>query len=212
MADQAVNPVEQAELVTQLRAGNDAAYERLVRETTPMLLAVARRFLRREEDAQDAVQEAFVSAFKSLERFDGRSKLSTWLHRITVNNCLMKLRSLRRKPERSIDDLLPRFKDDGHPEQFAVPWNQTPQDVITALETRRLVRAKIDELPENYRQVLLLRDIEGLDTEEAAAMLGANANTVKIRLHRARLALRELLAPHISPAERGKGGGEGDDQ
>jgi RNA polymerase sigma-70 factor (ECF subfamily) len=151
--------------------------------------------LAREEDAQDAVQEAFLSAFKSLDRFDARSQLTTWLHRICVNACLMKLRSQRRRPERSMDDLLPQFLDDGHQRNPSSPWKPVEESGIERQELRDLVRSKIEELPEAYREVLLLRDIEELDTEETARMLGMSLAAVKTRLHRARQALKALLDP-----------------
>ena len=101
-------------LLAALRAGEEAAFETLVRSYGGRMLSVARRLLGNDDDAQDAVQEAFLSAFKGLAAFDGRSKLSTWLHRIGVNAALMKLRTQKRRPEQSIDDLLPKFKEDGH--------------------------------------------------------------------------------------------------
>ena len=167
------------------------------------MLAVARRMLFREEDAQDAVQDAFLSAFKSLGTFDERSLLTTWLHRITVNACLMKLRSQRRRggPERSIDDFLPTFTDDGHQTQESRRWNPDAASGIERGEVREMVRAKINELPEQYRVVLILRDIEQLSTEETAAALDMTFNAVKTRLHRARQALRALLDPHFSHQE-----------
>jgi RNA polymerase sigma-70 factor (ECF subfamily) len=193
--------VSEADLIARLKAGDDAAYEELVRENTPRLLAVARRFLRNDEDARDAVQEGFLSAFKSLDGFEGGSKLSTWLHRIVVNASLMKIRTRKRKPETSIEDLLPAYKEDGHPEQFFEPWRETGEDAAAAKEERELVRKSIDELPDNYRNVILLRDIEGFDTGETAGLLELSAGAVKTRLHRARLALRELLDPHFRPEE-----------
>lgn len=193
----------QAQLLAQLRAGEDAAFDELVRVAGGRMLAVARRMLTREEDAQDAVQEAFLSAFKSLDKFDGRSLLTTWLHRITVNVCLMKLRSQRRRggPERSIDELLPTFTGDGHQTRDSVAWKPSTSGGIEQAEVRDLVRAKINELPEQYRVVLMLRDIEQLSTEETATALDMTINAVKTRLHRARQALRTLLDPHFSQQE-----------
>ncbi|MHC4939336.1 MAG: sigma-70 family RNA polymerase sigma factor [Planctomycetota bacterium] len=191
--------MSEAELIARLKSRDDCAYEEVVRENSPRLLAVARRFLRNEEDARDAVQEGFLSAFKALDRFEGGSKLSTWLHRIVVNASLMKLRSRKRKPERSIEEILPGYKADGHPEQFFEPWRETGEDAASAKEERELVRKYIDQLPDNYRNVVLLRDIEGFDTEETAKMLELSPGAVKTRLHRARLALRELLDPHFRP-------------
>jgi RNA polymerase sigma-70 factor (ECF subfamily) len=179
--------------MSRLRAGEEAAFDELVRSAGGRMMAVARRMLTREEDAQDAVQEAFLSAFKSLDRFDGRSQLTTWLHRICVNACLMKLRSQRRRPEHSMDDLLPQFLEDGHQKNPARQWNPVESAGIEQEELRDLVRAKIAELPEAYREVLLLRDIEELDTETTARMLGMSLAAVKTRLHRARQALKSLL-------------------
>jgi RNA polymerase sigma-70 factor (ECF subfamily) len=190
---------EQA-LLERLRAGDDAAFAQLVRENGPRLLAVARRMLRSEEDARDALQDAFLQAFRAIDRFEGGARLSTWLHRIVINACLMKLRSRGRKPEGSIEELLPRFQADGHRVDPGPPWRSDAPDPVESREARELVRASIDRLPEIYRSVLLLRDIEELSTEETAQLLDVKADTVKVRLHRARQALRELLAPRFEGA------------
>jgi RNA polymerase sigma-70 factor (ECF subfamily) len=185
-----------------LRAGDPAAYERLVQEQGPRMLAVATRFLRNDEDARDAVQDAFVSAFRSLPSFEAGSQLSTWLHRIVVNASLMRLRSRRRKPEEPLDGLLPSFFEDGHRRDPAPPWQETAETALQRREVRELVRGTIDELPETYRAALLLRDIEGFDTEQAARLLGVTPNAVKVRLHRARQALRTLLEPYMTGGDR----------
>jgi RNA polymerase sigma-70 factor (ECF subfamily) len=190
-------PGEDAALLERLRAGDEAAYEELVRTHGGRLLAVARRFLRNEEDARDAVQDAFLSAFRSIGRFEGQARLSTWLHRIVVNAALMKLRSRRRKPEQSIEELLPAFLEDGHMAQPAAEWRISGADAAERNQLRQLLLDKIRELPEGYRNVLLLRDIEELDTEETAEAMGLSAAAVKTRLHRARQALRALLDPHL---------------
>lgn len=183
--------------VARLRSGDAAAFEDLVRTQGPRLLRVARRLLRSEEDARDAVQDAFVSAFKSVATFAEGSMLSTWLHRIVINASLMKLRTLRRHPEEDIEPFLPKFREDGHPFVSSEPWADTPESLAERAELSSLVRASIDMLPETYRVVLLLRDIEELSTEETAVALGITPNAVKVRLHRARQALRTLLDPHL---------------
>ena len=193
----AAESTDESALVAALKAGEDPAFETLVRTYAPRMLVVARRFLRHEQDAQDAVQEAFLSAFKAIERFEGNSKLSTWLHRIVVNASLMKLRSQKRKPERPIEDLLPKYKDDGHPMQTPQAWAVTTDTAVQDRETQRFVREKIDELPDSYRIVLLLRDIEEHSTEETANLMGITPGAVKTRLHRARQALRELIDPKM---------------
>lgn len=187
----------EASILARLRLGEPEAFEALVRGQTPRLLAVARRLLRNEEDAKDAVQDTFICAFKSLDSFQGTCRMSTWLHRITVNAALMKMRSRRRKPESSIEDLLPAFLEDGHHASHPADWRDSADVLLERKEDRDFVRACIDELPETYRTVLILRDVEELDTEEAARVLGLSGNVVKVRLHRARQALRSLLEPRF---------------
>src|SRR5213594_3221853 len=180
-------------LLDGLRRGDDDAFAALVRQQAGRMLATARRLLRSEQDAEDAVQEAFLSAARAIDGFAGGSRVSTWLHRIVINTALMKLRSRKRRAEEPIEDHLPRFDADGRRIGAAATW-ETPSDVLLERrETRAMVRRCIDRLPERYRTVLLLRDIEELDTQESADLLGTTANTVKIRLHRARQALRTLL-------------------
>jgi len=181
------------DLVRRLKAGDEDAYATLVRTMGARMLGVARRFLQDEELARDAVQDAFLSAFRSIQSFDAQSQLSTWLHRIVVNASLMKLRTRRRKPEQSIEPLLPAFDEVGHHASPVVPWTESAEHALVRAETRARVRRAIDELPETYRTVLLLRDIEELSTREAAEALGIGENALKLRLHRARQALATKL-------------------
>ena len=184
---------DEAAWVRQLQAGDDDAFERLVRTFGGRMLTVARRYVSNEEDAKDVVQTAYLCAFRALSHFEGAAQLSTWLHRIVVNTALMKLRSRRRKPEESIEDLLPAFQEDGHHvEQFS-DWGAPADQLMERKQTRATVRACIEQLPENYRSVLMLRDIEELSTQEAAEMLTMTPTAVKVRLHRARQALSTLL-------------------
>jgi RNA polymerase sigma-70 factor (ECF subfamily) len=188
---------EEASLVARLRGGDGGAFETLVCTHTAALLRVARRFMRAEEDARDAVQDAFVAAFRSIDRFESNAQLATWLHRIVINACLMRLRTQRRRPEEDIEEYLPRFREDGHQVTPSQPWCETAETILQRTELCGVVRAAIDDLPDTYREVLLLRDIEELTTEEAAEALGVTENAVKIRLHRARQALRTLLDPYM---------------
>jgi RNA polymerase sigma-70 factor (ECF subfamily) len=196
-----VSPIQdvdkrEADLVRRLQAGDGRAFEELVRENSPRLLAVARRFFPSESDAMDALQDAYLSAFKAIGKFDGNSKLSTWLHRIVVNACLMRLRAKSRRPETQIESMLPTFDSTGHRVRDGSgegKLSETAEDALHRKEARELVRATIHELPEQYREVLLLRDIEELDTDQVAQMLDLTAGAVKTRLHRARLALKQLL-------------------
>ncbi|NVB38814.1 sigma-70 family RNA polymerase sigma factor [Pseudenhygromyxa sp. WMMC2535] len=184
-------------MIEGLRAGDSRAFERLVRAHVGPLRAAALRLLKDEADADDVVQEAFLSAFRSLDSFRGEARLGTWLHRIAINAALQRLRRRRREDEsgqrEDIEALLPRFLEDGHAEQLYRPWVQSADELVSRAETRKRVRELIDELPEGYRTVLILRDIEELDTAESADLLGISRGTLKVRLHRARQALRNLL-------------------
>ena len=182
------------DLVRRLKAGDEDAYATVVGTLGGRMLAVARRFLQDEDLARDAVQDAFLSAFRSIHAFDGDAQLATWLHRIVVNAALMKLRTRRRKPERSIEPMLPAFAEDGHHAgRPVVAWTASAEEALLRREARKRVRAAIADLPERYRTVLLLRDIEERSTREAADLLGITENAVKLRLHRARQALATRL-------------------
>jgi RNA polymerase sigma-70 factor (ECF subfamily) len=182
-----------AMLIAGLKAGDAGAFETLLREYGPRLLRLARRFLANEEDARDALQDAMVAVYRSIANFESGSTLSTWLHRIVVNSALMKLRTKKRHPEEDIEQYLPRFLEDGHQQIPSTPWTESADSVIEREELRASVREAIEKLPEAYRIVLQLRDIEEMSTAETAEILGTTKNVVKIRLHRARQALRTLL-------------------
>ncbi|MBX3389971.1 MAG: sigma-70 family RNA polymerase sigma factor [Phycisphaeraceae bacterium] len=183
---------DESALLARLKAGDGGAYEQVVREMGGRMLAVARRILVDENESQDAVQDAFVSAFRNIDKFAGNSQIATWLHRITVNACLMRLRKKRRQDEVSLDSLLPAFGADGYPAHAAGTWRK-PVTGEELAETRERIRTAISKLPEHYRIVLVLRDIEAMDTAQTAELLETTEAAVKIRLHRARQALRELL-------------------
>lgn len=195
-----VNSMDEAALTDGLRAGDNTVFETLVRTYGGRMLAVARRVLRNEEDARDAVQDAFISAFRHRESFKGDALVSTWLHSIVVNSALMRLRARTRKAEEAIEDYLPRFLPDGHHAESFASWTEPVDVALSRKETSGMVRKAIGELPETYRTVVLLRDIEGLSTEETAKIVNTTPNAVKIRLHRGRMALRTLIAPYLAGA------------
>ena len=184
-------------LLARLRAGDEAAFAEWVGRETPKLLGTVRRLLRDEEDARDAVQDAFLQAFRALESFSGHSRLSTWLHRIAINAALTQLRRRKVRPETSIEELLPSFHADGHRADPGPAWPEPQDHTIEGAELSRILEECYALLPERHRIVLLLRDLEGLDTKETAALLGVGADAVKMRLHRARQALRTLLEPYV---------------
>lgn len=187
-----------AALVARLKAGDETAYEEMVRTLGGRLLAVARRMLRDEDAARDAVQDAMLSAVRAIQHFDGHSRLSTWLHRIVVNAALMRIRSRQRKPEQSIEPLLPRFAEDGHHAEAVISWTDSAERLLERDQTKALVRAAIDELPESYRLVVMMRDIDGMSTLEAAEAFGITENALKLRLHRARQALATIIRRRLA--------------
>lgn len=194
----AKHPHDEAALIGRLRTGDERAYEHVVLTYSGRLVNTAKRFLDQDEDAQDAVQEAFLSAFRNLDKFQGDSRLYTWLHRIVVNQALMKLRSRRRKPERNIDDLLPRYSEAGERSELGQAWAVTYDTAAASNEVGEMVRGGIDQLPDDYRTILIMRDLEGLNTAETAEALGLSEAAVKTRLHRARMALKHVLDPHMT--------------
>jgi len=199
-ADDALQTTIADPLVGRLKAGEPDAFEELVRTAGGRMLAVARRFFGSDEDAaRDVVQDAFLSAFRGIQRFDGQAQLTTWLHRIVVNAALMRLRARQRRPEQSIEPLLPAFQEDGHHVEAVVSWAESGERLLERRESRALVRAAMADLPEGYRAVLLMRDLEDRSTRETADALGISENAAKLRLHRARQALATLIKGRMAP-------------
>ena len=183
-------------LVEGLRNREAESYARLVRAYAGPLLRTARRYLQ-EDDARDAVQETFGKVSEAIHSFRGDASLSSWLHRVVINLCISRLRTRTRRQEVSIEELLPTFLDDGHRANPSPPW---PDGLARAIQREtlcELVTHSIDKLPSSYRTVLMLRDIEGLRSKETAEILDISVGSVKVRLHRARQALREMLDPVI---------------
>ncbi|HTL29422.1 MAG TPA: sigma-70 family RNA polymerase sigma factor [Tepidisphaeraceae bacterium] len=188
---------DETKLVALLQSGDNQAFETLVRTYGGRMLTVARRFLPVEQDGDDAVQEAFISAFQNIGTFESHARLWTWLYRILVNACLMKIRSTKRSRTVSIEESLPQFDETGHHAHHPRAWPDDAFSQVAQAETRAQVRQCIEMLPEAYRTVLILRDIEQRDTDETAGILGCTRANVKTRLHRARQALRTILEPMV---------------
>lgn len=179
--------------------GNDL--ERAVREHGAAMLSVARRLLINEDDARECIQEAYLLAFVKINSFEGRSAFRTWLHRIVVNSALGILRSRKQHNTQSIDDLLPVFDSDGCRIEPTWQFNEPLLKILERNEVRDLVHRSIQKLPDKYRIVLMLRDIEGYDTDEVATLLETNTGAIKTRLHRARAALKKQLEPLFGKGE-----------
>lgn len=198
MQRRADDALSQAELVAALKAGDDDAFRILVTREGGRLLSVARRMLGREDDAQEAVQNCFVKAARAINGFDGNAQLGTWLYRIAVNECLMMLRTRARAREVAVDDLQPLFDESGCRLEPLWHFEESVEDMMERRGVAEQVMAAIYRLPETARNVILLRDIEELSTEEAAKALGIAPGALKVRLHRARAALKKLLEPLFS--------------
>jgi RNA polymerase sigma-70 factor (ECF subfamily) len=184
-------------LFDRLKDGEPQAFEELVREFGGRMRATAVRLLMDEAEADDAVQDAFLSAFRNLGTFEGRASLGTWLHRITINAALMRLRSRGRRKETELDGLLPRFTESGVFQTAQTPLHESADEPAQRNELRRRVRDHIAELPDSHRIALCLRDLEGLPHKEVAQILDISENAAKLRVHRARQALRSLLEPLV---------------
>lgn len=178
-------------------AGDPAAIEQLMAEYAGPVYRLAFGITRNHADAEEVTQDVFVSIVQKGSTFEGRSALSTWIYRVTSNAALNKRRGKWRDMEVSLEDQLPRFDDDGHRSgdraYLLADWSQDPQRAALAGEIRRVLDQALDNLPPRYRAVLVLRDVEELSSEQVAQVLGESVGSVKSRLHRARMALREQL-------------------
>ena len=190
------------ELLKCLRAGDNGCYEILVRRFGPQVLATAKRYLRSDADAADCFQDTFLAVFESIDKFEQRSKIGTWIRGVTVNQCLMRIRAQGRRQEEPIEHLLPVFNENGDRVHSDSSSRMSAiGELIDTSQMTKIVREKINELPDTYRVMLLLRDIDGYSTREAAVILGINENAAKTRLHRARSALGSLLKPVMEHLE-----------
>jgi RNA polymerase sigma-70 factor (ECF subfamily) len=194
----------EAMLVERLKRGEEDAFEDLVRRYSGRLIGLARRILGGDEDlARDAVQDAFLNAFRALDGFNGDARLGSWLHRIVVNAALAKLRQRRRRPESFLCDELSGDARDDVPER-QVPLSdgerEAADDSLARRQQSELVRDCIAHMTDSHRTVLTLRYIDEYDTEQTARILGIAPNTVKTRLMRARDALRDYIEREVELA------------
>jgi RNA polymerase sigma-70 factor (ECF subfamily) len=183
---------EEAVLVARARDGDRVAFEELVRRHADRLYAVVLRFVADGGEAQEVTQEAFIRAWRGIGRFEGRSRFFTWLYRIGINEA--KRRAGRRPPVTLVS-----LDDEPIPE--APDWSQAPETRLRQADLRQLIEEAIRALPIEYRAPLILRDVEGLTTQEAAEVMEIGEAAFKSRLHRARLAVRRALDEHFLEAE-----------
>jgi len=177
-------------LVHACKQGDVNAFEQLVKRYDTRLFRIAQHVTHNREDAEDAVQEAFLKAFRNLGKFQEKSQFSTWLIRITVNESLMKVRKQRYTREIPIES-------DSHEEIEVVDWSPNPEQLYRTSELRNILRSQLQELAPSLRVAFILRDIEGLTSDEAARVLDITVDALKARLWRARLKLRQLLTSYF---------------
>jgi RNA polymerase sigma-70 factor, ECF subfamily len=191
-----------AVLFDRLRAGDSGALEPLMARFASRVYRVAARICASAADAEEVAQDVFLTLFQRAGSFEGRAALGTWIYRITVNASLNKRRGKRAEVEEPLEDLLPTFLADGHRRGdrsfLLADWSQMPDATLLSREGREVIRAAVDLLPHHYRAVLVLRDVEELSSEEVAEILGESVASVKSRLHRARMALREQLTRYYA--------------
>jgi len=186
----------EADLLEALRRGDRQAFAAVIDRCGDTVYHVAYRLLGSREEAEDVLQETFLQAFQHLGSFRGEARLCTWLYRIAYNLALMRLR--RREPEMiSIDQPILREDDEELPREL-VDWCCLPEEELLRAELRSVLDEAIQDLPTGLRMAFLLRDVEGLSTEEVAQILGISPDAVKTRLHRARLRLRERLSRYFA--------------
>jgi len=180
--------MEESKLVELAKSGDRQALAQLVKNNEQTVYNFSYKICRDREKAEHIMQETFFSMIKSLHQFDGNSKISTWLYRIVSNHCLMLARKDKSKTFVSIDN-----DDDLYEDKYTADWSRIPNQNIENLELKKILDDSIDKLSPEYRIVFLLRDVEGLSTEETAELTELSVPAVKSRLHRARAFLRKEL-------------------
>jgi len=190
-------------LVEGLQAGDATALEALMERYSSRLYRLAYGITRSSRDAEEVLQDVFLTVFRKIGSFEGRATLGTWLYRVTTNAALNRRRGLAARAEGALDDQLPTFLADGHRAGdcsfLLADWSGTPEDELLAGEARNAVNRALAGLPDGYRAVLVLRDVDELSSEETADVLRQSVPSVKSRLHRARMALRESITRSLAP-------------
>ncbi|HET7874395.1 MAG TPA: sigma-70 family RNA polymerase sigma factor, partial [Methylomirabilota bacterium] len=203
----------ESRLVERLRAGDTAALESVMEQYASRLYRVAYGITRSASDAEEVVQDVFLTLFRKIDTFEGRAALGSWLYRVATNAALIKRRGKRAQVEVALEDYLPTFLSDGHREgdrsHLLADWSQNPEEDLLSDEARASLGRAVEALPDHYRAVLVLRDIENLSNEEVAEMLRESVASVKSRLHRARMALREMLTRQLTPSTGARAAGQG---
>jgi RNA polymerase sigma-70 factor (ECF subfamily) len=189
---------EETRLIQRLKARDEAGLEALTAQYGARIFGLALRLTGNRQDAEEVLQDVLWAILQNIGSFRGDSKLSTWIYRITMNTALMKLRGRPKSEHLPLEEALgPAMTPDGMIAERVVDWTGLPGDALERKELARRLEEAIDQLPPDYRTVLVLRDVEGLSTEEACEVLSLSVPALKSRLHRARLFLRKQLADYV---------------
>jgi RNA polymerase sigma-70 factor (ECF subfamily) len=187
--------------IAAFRGGDVKAFERLVIKYQDRIYNLAYRMVHRREEAEELAQEVFLKAYRQLGGFRGDSLFSTWLFQVAANHCKNRLKYLQRRKAHLHDSLdAPIETEDGQVERTIPDVSRVPEDEVARAQIQKLVSDQIATLPEDYRMVIVLRDIQGMSYEEIARVLNTAEGTVKSRLHRARMELKERLKPYFDPS------------
>ncbi|MEX1000229.1 MAG: sigma-70 family RNA polymerase sigma factor [Thermodesulfobacteriota bacterium] len=190
-----IEEISEEELITRLCNGEESSYIFLMRKYGSRLNAIAKRYTKSDEDAKDCVQQTYIKVFSNIDKFEKRSSLWTWMRTIIINISIQTIQLKHRSQEIPISDLLPDIDSEGLRHEPNWNFNEPVDSIILRKENIEIIRKAIDTLPQDYRLVLLLRDIEGYSTEEVADIFEISIGASKTRLHRARSALKKLLEP-----------------
>lgn len=185
-------------LLEELRAGSETAVEALFDRFHGKIYSLALSILKNDSDAQEAAQDVFITVIRKVGMFKGDSALYSWIYRICVNTCLMRLRGRRRNETVSIEEFMPVFTEEGMHASPVDDWSKEVERNLLNKELGEVIQRYTDSLSEKYRVVFVLSDVEGLSNEETAEILGLSVPAVKSRLHRARLYLRERLTRYVT--------------
>jgi len=188
------------EMIAAILGGDIQLYHELIRPYERSVYVMALSYMKNESDAEDVAQDGIVRAFRKLSSFRAESKFSTWLISITINEARTRLRRQVLVRMESLDQLAD--EDKGLSPAFLRDWREIPSEAIERDEVRKLIQQAVDQLPDIYREVFLLRDVEELSINEAAEALKISIPSVKVRLHRARLMLQKQLAPQLRTVNR----------
>ena len=184
-------------LVRDLQNGDLEAYDKIAEIYQKKIYGLSFNLTRNQMDAQDVTQEVLLTLFRKINMFQGKSAFSSWVYRIAVNASYMKLRSKKKEPNVSIDELMPSFNSAGFQQEKIQDWSENTESLLFTKETRDVINKAVDLLPEKEKVVFLLRDVEGLSSEKAGEILDLTVPAVKSRLHRARLFLRKKLSNYF---------------